>query len=146
MKKLIAIVIAFFAIRLLLQAKNQQDQQNQQNQQAIQQAQEQANAKAAAEEAQKQKTLKQISYNQSVSNWYMSYNGYLPVHASDWNFFADISREDWPILTEAMKATGVTYKEAYERIYYWSNRICKTGFFKGEFDGIRDKLAQRAKW
>ena len=140
MKKLIAIVIAFIVIRYLLLLKASQDQANEE---AQLQAQEENNRQ---QEEKQEQALAQINVNNVVNKWYQSYNSYLPVNYADWVGFTEIPYQNWPQLKKAMSDIGYTYKEVYERILYWSSSICHTGFYKSEFDPIRDKLAERANW
>lgn len=140
MKKLTAIVIAFFVIRYLLL---QQAAQDQANEEAQKQAEEEARQQ---QEAKQEQALAQININTIVNKWYQSYNSYLPVFYDDWVGFTQISRENWPLLKNTMSDLGFTYAEVYQRIHKWSNSFFRTGFYKKEFDPIRNKLAERANW
>lgn len=143
MKKLIAIIIAFFALRLILQAQQKQEQQNQE---AQKQAEENAQKQAEEQVKKQADTLTQINVNNIVSNWYQNYNGKLPVHYEDWVGFTQISKNDWHFVKEAMTSLGCNYKDAYNKIMGKSKAFWKSGFYKKEFDNIRDLLAQRANW
>lgn len=143
MKKILAIIVAIVAIRILITAANIQQQQ----QEEIQKEDEEA-AKKAEEERQKKilEAQMQMKVNTVVTNWYNEYNGCLPTYRDEWIGFTEIPREYWYMVKDAMQQLGYTYASVWGRINYWSSSFFKTGFYKGEFDDIRDELERRTKW
>ncbi len=143
MKKIITIIIAIIAIRLFAKAQQEEQQQIQEANKTAEEIQQ----KAADEQAKKQAdAMMQMQVNKTVTNWYLSYNGYLPVYADDWRGFTKIPKEYWYMVKQGMTDLGYTYKQVWEKIEHWSNSICKTGFYKSEFDEIRDELKKRTNW
>ena len=143
MKKILAIIVAIVAIRILVTAANVQQQQEKEIQKENDEE-----TKKAEEERQKKilEAQMQMKVNTVVTNWYNEYNGYLPTYRDEWIGFTEIPREYWYMVKDAMQQLGYTYASVWGRIYYWSNRICKTGFYKNEFDDIRNELEKRTKW
>ncbi len=143
MKKLIAIVIIIFLFSTLLKAQQVEQQQveetNKQAEEEAKKAEEEKNKKIADAQM-------QMKVNTIVTNWYNEYNGYLPTYRDEWVGFTEIPKEYWYMVKEAMQQLGYTYASVWGRINYWSNRVCHTGFFKSEFDDIRDELEKRTKW
>lgn len=140
MKKVIAIIIAVITIYLLYTMSKQQEQEQQQEADKI--AQENAQAKQEAVT----NAMKKIEISNIVMEWRNHFNWCLPVYAEHWKPLAQISHDDWHYVKEEMQNWDITYKDAYDRIEYWSNPFFKSGFYKKEFDSIRDALKQRSKW
>ena len=142
MKKILAVIIAIVAIRILVTAANIQQQEEEIQKENDEEAQK-------AEEERQKKILEaqmQMKVNTVVTNWYNEYNGYLPTSRDEWIGFTEIPREYWYMVKDAMQQLGYTYASVWGRINYWSNKTCKTGFYKSEFDDIRNELEKRTKW
>lgn len=136
MRTILAIILAILGINIISKlAKQDKDNQAQ------------AQAQAKTQEENKQQELNDYlgkkEAKRAAEDLISDYNGYLPVHAEKWRPTAQLNLAYWAEFKKTLQEYGYDYTDMYDRIQSWSNPTFKTGFYKTEFNDIRDTLRQR---
>lgn len=134
-KKIIAVVILILVIQYYLNTQQKPSQKEDKS-------------TSKTEKLQQLVNSMQVSQNVSkaASSLLSDYNGRLPVHANKWEPVTHITRDEWPAFEHVLQEYGYSYREMYDTIDKPSSEFWHTGFYKKEFDEIRQSLKQRSTW